>query len=236
MKKLATFGILITSVSALFAQTAYKPAEYLKKVAEVSGGAEGINVNAAKDQHESQLAALRDLVKDAPDQAGRDAVNGNICILLALTGQGEEAKKFASEIQDRQTREKRTLHITKILGGKQAALDYLNKLLVDPAIPPQEHIVYVEKFVSTLKGDEKFDAAVSEIATSALQKTQFGDSNARVGLLLVKYHQKALKEGVADNAKLRAALDAILGATAATPKTQEFLDASRQTLSQIPSN
>lgn len=236
MTKLATFAALAAIGSTLLAQSAQKPSEFTKKVAEVSGGPAGINLDAPKEEHESQLASLRELIQEAPDQTGRDAANANICILLALTGQEEEAEKVVSQIEDRQTREKRRLHITKITKGKQAALDELNKLLQDPATPEQEQIVYIEKFVSTLKGQEKFDLAVSQLATDSLQRTQFNDTNARVGSMLVKYLQKSLKEGTVDEAKLREALGAIVDVTPVTPKTHELINVSKDTLSKMGSN
>lgn len=227
---IAAFAACIAIASA---QSDSKPADFIKKVGEVSGGAVGLNMGASKEEHEKQLAALQALVGTAPDQSGRDAANANICVLLALTGKPDEAAKVLDEIQDPQTKAKRKLQVTKIVKGQDAALEELKALLAQPGMPADEQVIYVEKLVSTIGKDEPMSEELVAIVTDSMGSAKFDDKNARLGLMLVKYQQRALKAKAGDKEKLRAVLAAVIAQTSETEKTRPFLEAARESVKKI---
>ena len=236
MKKLIILAACAACLSVAFAEPKSRSGEFLKSVTEASGGADGIKMKASKTEYEAQLAALQALLPSAPDQAAIDAANANICVLMALLGRTDEALEVADNIQDAQTREKRKLHITHIAKGKDAAVAKLKELLASPQIPPEDHVIYVEKLVNVLGNDAKKDEEVVEFSTSVLEKTQFKDDTARVGLMLVKFQQKALGAGAGDKNRTRKTLEGIVANTQETEKTKPLLDAARETIATIPAN
>ena len=236
MKKLIILAACAACVSVSFAEPKTRSGEFLKSVTEASGGPDGIKTKASKTEYEAQLAALQALLPGAPDQVGIDAANANICVLMALLGRTDEALQVADNIQDTQTREKRKLHITHIAKGKDAAVAKLKELLASPQIPPEDHVIYVEKLVNVLGNDAKKDEEVVEFSTSVLEKTQFKDDTARVGLMLVKFQQKAVGAGAGDKGRTRKALEDIVANTKETEKTKPLLDAARETIATIPAH
>ena len=234
MKQLITIAVFSACIAVSFAQSKDQSSKFIKEVGAASGGPAGIDTNASTAEHEAQLAAVQALLPNAPDQAGIDAANSSICVLLALLGRSDEASQVADKIQDMPTREKRKLQITHIAMGKDAAVAKLKELLANPQIPPTDHVIYVEKLVSLLSSDEKKDNEIVELATSALENAQFKDSNARVGFLLVKFQQKAVSQGLGDKSRIRTVLDSIVAKTLPTEKTQPLLGVAKETSAMIP--
>lgn len=234
MKKLLILTAFAASTSLILAQSNLKPDQFLKMVSDSSGDVANINYKASPTELENQLAALQNLLPQAPDQKGKDAANANICLILALIGKTDEAFQVVEQINDIPTREKRKLHVIKIAKGKEAAVQQLKTLLADPSVPPQDHIIYLEKLISTLKADEKLDNDLVNMATEILGKTKFGDQNARVGMLVIKFQQNAVKAKLGDNARMRQVLELIISNTTDTPKTNTLLEEAKKTLGTLP--
>ena len=233
---LLQLAALAAWVSLACAGSSYTPREFLREVSAASGGPEGIKVGASKGEHEAQLAALQSLVSDAPDQAGLDAANANICVLLALLGKNDEAWQVAENIKDTPTREKRKLHIVHITKGEDNAVAKLRELLQSPNVPDEDHIVYVEKLVNVLGNNSSKNEEVVGLALSVFEKTEFKDSNSEVGIKLVKFLQKAARSGSIEADRARRALEKVTNSTTETKKTAPLLDAAREALETIPAS
>jgi hypothetical protein len=229
-----SLAALAACASIAFAERSYTPREFLALVSQASGGPEGIRVDESRSGHEAQLAALQALVVDAPNQDGLDAANANICILLALLGRNDEASQVAEMIRNTPTREKRKLHIIHITKGEDAAVSRLRELLGSPDIPKHDHAVYVEKAVNVLGNNAIKNQEVAALALSALDETNFKDSNAEVGLKLVKFLHRAAESSAVEPDRLRAALEKVENSTPQTKKTTSMLDAVRDALSTLP--
>lgn len=227
-----TACLIVVSLIALAvvcpAQTASSK-DFMKAVGEASGGPGGINLDEPKEQLESRLAKLQELLPSAPDDASRDAVNSNICILLALTGKTDEAMKTTALIKDPVAREKKVLHIVQISQGADAAVARLAADLADPQFSEDKHLVLVEKVISTLKGNDKTNPRLIEMTITVLGKTQFTDDNALLGVYTIKMLRGAqAAKAPVDAAKLRPILDRITTQTPKSAKTEQLLEQSQK--------
>ena len=225
---------LLTFAGACPAQTT-SPKDFMKALSEASGGPGGINLDEPKDQLETRLVKLQELLPSAPDDASRDAVNSNICILLALTGKTDEAMKTAALIKDPLAREKKMLHIVQISQGADAVVARLAADLSDPQFSEDKHLVLVEKVISTLKGSDKTNPRLIEMTIAVLGKTQFTDNNALLGVYTIKMLRGAqAAKAPLDGAKLRPILERITTQTPKSGKTEQLLEQAQKLNSSLP--